>query len=370
MALLPLEGFTVGITADRRRTEQAELFERRGATVVHGPTIATDYLGAESELVAATRQVIDRRPDVVVATTGIGVRAWFEAAHASGLGHDLLDSLRSAHVVARGPKATAALRLVGLTVSADCGSERLDDCITDLCSRPLAGALVAVQQYGNEDKATTARLQAAGAEVVAVPVYRWRLPHDRRPARRLLAATCDGRVDALTFTSAPALRHLFAMADDDGLADVLRARLGREDPLAACIGPVCADQAVSLGVVSPLVPESSRLGLLVRAVTEALHRRRVELEWRGVNVILQGTALAVGERTVQLTHREGGVLTALVRAGGAVLPKTALLREVWGHSAGDTRAVEVAVGRLRRRLGPEAPQIVAVAGRGYRLDPC
>jgi uroporphyrinogen-III synthase len=41
MAYGPLTGFTVGVTADRRWNEQAALFERRGATVLHGPTIRT-----------------------------------------------------------------------------------------------------------------------------------------------------------------------------------------------------------------------------------------------------------------------------------------------------------------------------------------
>ena len=41
MALASLEGFTVGITADRRWEEQAALLERRGARVVHGPAIRT-----------------------------------------------------------------------------------------------------------------------------------------------------------------------------------------------------------------------------------------------------------------------------------------------------------------------------------------
>ena len=46
----PLEGYCIGITADRRWEEQAELLRRRGATVMHGPSIRTLPMGADDEL--------------------------------------------------------------------------------------------------------------------------------------------------------------------------------------------------------------------------------------------------------------------------------------------------------------------------------
>ena len=41
MKMGPLAGYTIGVTADRRAEEQAQLLERRGARVLHGPTIRT-----------------------------------------------------------------------------------------------------------------------------------------------------------------------------------------------------------------------------------------------------------------------------------------------------------------------------------------
>src|SRR5579884_1582157 len=69
MPLGQLQGFIVGVTADRRWEQQAELLERRGARVVHGPTIRTDYLAAEETVREATLRVLRRPPDVFVATT-------------------------------------------------------------------------------------------------------------------------------------------------------------------------------------------------------------------------------------------------------------------------------------------------------------
>ena len=56
----PLDGFVVGITADRRASEQAELLRRRGADVLLGPAIATAYLASDDILRAATVAPIER----------------------------------------------------------------------------------------------------------------------------------------------------------------------------------------------------------------------------------------------------------------------------------------------------------------------
>src|SRR5207249_9410232 len=116
MSTLALEGFVIGVTADRRWMEQAELLQRRGATVLHGPTIKTEYLASDDALRSATHAVIARRPDYLLATTGIGVRAWLEAVQAWGLAESLLDALAGTKVAARGPKAAAAVHTAGLDV--------------------------------------------------------------------------------------------------------------------------------------------------------------------------------------------------------------------------------------------------------------
>jgi uroporphyrinogen-III synthase len=365
MGLSALQGYTVGITADRRWHEQAELLERRGATVVHGPTMATEYLGSEQALAEATRAVIQRPPHYLVATTGIGVRAWFEATHAWGLADAVVDALDRTEIIARGPKAAAALNVVGLTATVEVPSARLDDAVAWLCRRPLAGTTVALQEYGEPAPAAVGVLEGAGATVVTIPVYRWHQPAADDAAARLVTACCDGAVDAVTFTSGPAVTNLFDIAERRGLADRLRRRCN-DGLVVACVGPVCADHARRAGVDGPVAPDTGRLGLLVRVLTDALGQRRRRLDWNGAPMLLQGTALAIGDHTVELTRRESLVLSELVAAGGVVVPKTVLARRVWGP-AGAAHSVEVTVARLRQRLGSHGPPIVAVRGRGYRL---
>lgn len=75
-----------------------------------------------------------------------------------------------------------------------------------------------------------------------------------------------------------------------------------------------------------------------------------------------------GER-VRLTEKEAAVLKYLYKADGPV-PRTTLLREVWGYRAGaTTHTVETHIYRLRRKLEPNPARIDVLVNEegGYRL---
>ncbi len=82
-------------------------------------------------------------------------------------------------------------------------------------------------------------------------------------------------------------------------------------------------------------------------------------------------AVTVGGRSVELTAKEFGLLTALMRADGRVLSRDQLLETVWGYANAaevESRTVDVHVRRLRAKLGGEARRIVTVKAVGYRFD--
>ncbi len=367
MALRPLDGFTVGITADRRWEEQAELFTRRGASVIHGPVLATAFLGEHDILLERTRTLIAEPPDAVVVNTGTGMRAWFEAAETWGILADLLVALGGSTLLARGPKAEAACTRLGLRVASRARSERLSEVLVGLQGSGLRGKRIAVQLHGEAQLPFCDALRTGGATVIELPVYCWHLPDDRAPALRLAAAVVNGGVDAVTFTSAPAVENLLAMADISGIGHEVRA--GLNGPVvAAYVGPVCAEAARALGLRTPVAPGQGRLGLVVRAVIERLGERRRCLRLRGLDVTVQGSALDVDGVVATLAPKERAILDALIDRQGAVVSRGQLLRCVWGQSGGDERALEVAVGRLRRRMGPVGIALQAVPRRGYMLE--
>lgn len=266
----PLAGQTIAVTAERRGEEQADLFRRRGAHVRHVPTMHTVDLTTDATLRRHTDAVIADPPDWTIATTGFGMRLWFEAADAWGCGDALIDALGRTRVVARGPKARSACRQRDLEVEWQAPDESMDEVVDWFRQRDdLADARMLVQLFDPDDHPSTEALRALAAEVAEIPVYRWRLPDDIASVDRLVDEIIAGEVDAVTFTSQPAVRFLFEIAERRGRRDALVQAL-ESDVLPVCIGPVCAEPLQAAGVFRTVWPEPFRLVPMVKLATAEL----------------------------------------------------------------------------------------------------
>ncbi|CBG72614.1 MULTISPECIES: uroporphyrinogen-III synthase [Streptomyces] len=359
----PLAGFTVGVTAARRADELGALLQRRGAAVLHAPALRIVPLADDSELLAATKDLLDQAPDIVVATTAIGFRGWIEAADGWGLGEALLDRLRGVELLARGPKVKGAIRAAGLTEEWSPSSESMAEVLDRLLEQGVEGRRLAIQLHGEPLPGFVESLRAAGAEVVGVPVYRWMPPEDITPMDRLLDAAIGRGLDALTFTSAPAAASLLSRAEDRGLLPELLNALGH-DVLPACVGPVTALPLQAHGV-DTVQPERFRLGPLVQLLCQELPGRARTLPIAGHRVEIRGHAVLVDGDLRPVPPAGMSLLRALCRRPGWVVPRSDLLKALPGAGR-DEHAVETAMARLRTSLG--TPKLIqTVVKRGYRL---
>ena len=360
---LPLAGFTIGVTAARRAAELGALLERRGAEVLHAPAIRIVPVADDAELHTATEQLISHPPDVVVVTTGIGFRGWVEAADGWGLGEALVVALRRATLLARGPKARGAVRAAGLTDAWSPPSESSAEVLEHLLAGDLEGVRVAVQLHGEPLPDFVDTLSCAGAHVVQLPVYRWVPPDDLGPLDRLLATVLDGGADAVSFTSAPAAASMLRRADELDVLESLLQRL-RRDVLAAWVGPVTAGPLVARDVPT-VQPERSRIGALVRTLSETLPARAPRWPVAGHMLEVRGHAAVVDGQLCAVPPTPMALLRLLATRPGRVVPRADLL-SVMPAAGDDEHAVETAVARLRAALG--APRLVqTVVKRGYRL---
>lgn len=364
----PLTGYRIAVTSARRADELATLLRRRGATVKTAAAITMINLPDDDELHRHTAALLASPPDVVVATTAIGLHGWVAAADGWGMSRELLAVLSAARIISRGPKTTGALRAAGLAETWSPASESSREVLDHLLATGVAGRRIAVQLHGAAEAGPAPgivdELAAAGADVVPIGVYRWRPVAIGGEFDALTTKIAQRRFDAVTFTSAPAVLAVLTRAAELGITDELLAAL-RHEVCAMCVGPVTAEPLTRLGIATSS-PQRMRLGALARHITDVLPALRTQtVHAAGHRIEIRATCVLVDDAVKALSAAEMALLRALARHPGAVVDRAGLLAALPGAGC-DPHAVESAVSRLRCALGNR--RIIATAvKRGYRL---
>ena len=359
----PLEGFRIGVTSHRRSQDLIEALERRGAEVLHAPALKIAPVQEDIRLIEDTRAIIDARPELCIATTAYGMRRWCEDADSFGIGEELLETLSVARMFVRGPKARGAVRAAGLADVGISSDETTATLVDMLLTEGVRGKTVAVQLHGYTDVRQLERLRMSGATVLTVTPYRWVKPDGADRLPRLIEAACNGNLDVLTFTSAPAVDAMWSTAHEMGLYTQLVESL-KTTVTTAVVGPITAQPLIDAGL-QPLVPERFRMGALIRLVVEHLalnHVRR--LETLSGSVELRGRLLRIDGAAVDLAPAPLLLLRALLGAGGAVLSRDSLSELL--ELRGSVHALDMTVSRLRSAL-PDGNLVETVVKRGYRI---
>ncbi|CFR66947.1 transcriptional regulator [Mycobacterium tuberculosis] len=238
----PLTGYRIAVTSARRAEELCALLRRQGAEVCSAPAIKMIALPDDDELQNNTEALIADPPDILVAHTGIGFRGWLAAAEGWGLANELLESLSSARIISRGPKATGALRAAGLREEWSPDSESSHEVLEYLLESGVSRTRIAVQLHGAADSwdpfpEFLGGLRFAGAQVVPIRVYRWKPAPLGGVFDHLVTGIARRQFDAVTFTSAPAAAAVLERSRELDIEDQLLAAL-RTDVHAMCVGPV------------------------------------------------------------------------------------------------------------------------------------
>jgi uroporphyrinogen-III synthase len=360
----PLTGCVIVITADRRKRELAAALERRGATIAHAPALSTVPHIDDAQLIADTRALIARPPDVVVATTGIGFRGWIEAADAAGIADDLIWVLRDARLVARGPKARGAIQAAGLEADWVAETETAAELQDYLLAEGVAGLRIAVQHHGNGSDGLDEAFIAAGAEVQSLLVYGWGAPADTAPHLEWLDRAAAGQADAVVFTSAPAAELWLAGARAQGVLGAIVQRTMDQRLCVTAVGPVTAAPLEAAGIVVSY-PTRWRLGALVRELVKHFSENSVGIPTPEGPLVMRATTAVLDGRVLPLTPTGLEILRVLAGAGGNVVPREELADLLPGGQASN-HAVDAAINRLRENA--ESRTLVrTVVKRGYAL---
>jgi len=362
---LPLSGFRIAVTSNRRSEELVEALERRGAEVTHAPLLKLAPLDDEAVLVEQTKKLIELRPETVIISTAYGLRRWFDSAEAAGLGHELCQCLNSAKLYVRGAKAHGAVRALGFHATA-VAKDGTTAGLLDQLANEITGQTVAVQLHADSDHGLQLALRELGAaRVLKVEPYRWLDTSSEQHLSNLVEGICAAHFDAITFTSAPSVHALLAAARSHNRTAALIRSLS-ERVVVATVGPVTAAPLEAAGVTGTLVPERHRMGAMILQLVGHLS----ELGTLSTSTVfgdcaLRGRTLSLNGERCELSPAQTEILRRLMEASGSVVTREELVSVL--PSTSSNHALDMTLSRLRRTL-PHPDLITTVIKRGYRIN--
>jgi uroporphyrinogen decarboxylase len=270
-------GLRVAAFESRRAAELAALVERMGGVPSVSPSMREVPLPHNPEAIDFANRLITGQIEVVIFMTGVGVRHLVAQVERHVDRKRFLEALSDVVTIARGPKPTAALKELGVgpthrTEEPNTWREVL--AVVDQ-RVPVANQTVGLLEYGQPNTSLVAGLEARGAHVIKVKVYRWDLPEDTRPLESNIRDLAQGLVDVALFTSSHQVTNVLMMAERIGLSDQLRSGLGQA--VIASIGPDTSETLRHYGFSVDIEPEHAGMGQLVVAASrsgELLTRKR------------------------------------------------------------------------------------------------
>ena len=269
-----LGGARVGLLEARLSSELAELVRREGGVPVCAPAVREAPVDVVPRLPSLADDLRLGRLKIVVFLTGAGATSLLDQARGAGVYESLVEALRSATIVCRGPKPAAVLRKHGITIDVNARSPYTTAELLEVLPESLVGGQgVALLHDGGGNPLLVESLTTRGASVQELRSYEWRLPVDIEPIERLISEVIDGRLDAVAFTNQVQVRHLFDVATLTGLTRALRHALTHTTSVAS-IGPTCSHALEQQGVPPHVVASPPKMRPLVSAIGEHLAARR------------------------------------------------------------------------------------------------
>lgn len=191
-------------------------------------------------------------------------------------------------------------------------------------------------------------------------------------------------------TGQDALRQMGACRPDFMLLDIMLPDLSGYDVLRrlhadGCTVPVilltAKDQlndkllGLKLGADDYITKPFSNEELILRiqAIAKRVQPVAVQavpglLQQEGIEVVPTEHLVRIDGQAVEITSKEFDTLVLMMKNRNRVFTREMLLEAVWGYAFdGSTRAVDILIQRLRKKLGPYAGRLRTIYGVGYKL---
>ena len=258
-----LQGLRIISFESRRAKEMAELIRRHGGEPIVAPSMREVPLAENNAPLELFQKIEARQIDLVVLLTGVGTRTMVDALAFHYSREQIAALLGKVTLLARGPKPVAQLKELGLQpafIAPEPNTWKEVLAVLD-SNVQLKGKCIAVQEYGITNQELLSGLEARGAEILRVPVYRWALPENIAPLQAAIREIVEAQADVVVFTSATQVENVFQVARQDGLDTKLSKALTQA--LLVSIGPVCSEALARFGLKPDFEPRHPKMGFMI-----------------------------------------------------------------------------------------------------------
>lgn len=195
----------------------------------------------------------------------------------------------------------------------------------------------------------------------------------------VITATCGNEALELTIKEKPDIIILDAMLPDiSGFELIHKIKLIDDIPIIMLTAKDDINDkllGLQLGAEDYITKpfNSTELLLRIKVISKRIKKfsKKTEkiLSLGRITIIADERKVLVDNEYVDLTFKEFEVLNCLCENKGIVFSREDLLNKVWGYDfEGTTRAVDILIQRLRKKLGPCQTYIKTLYKAGYKFD--
>lgn len=259
-------GLRVLSLESRRAREMEALIQRYHGNPFVAPSVKEIPLEANDHVFEWAEQLFAGEFDMAVFMTGVGLGYLRDVTLTRFPVNRLTDALRRLTIVSRGPKPQVLLDELGLKAQIRIAEPNTwQEIVPVIAGRPERR--ITIQEYGRSNPDFVRALEALGARVTPVAIYRWALPDDCTGLREAVQRIATRNCDVVVFTTSIQLTHLLQVADGmDLLRPVIEALA--EDLVIASVGPIMNAALAEHGLEPDVVPPHPKMGILIRHSAE------------------------------------------------------------------------------------------------------
>lgn len=122
--------------------------------------------------------------------------------------------------------------------------------------------------------------------------------------------------------------------------------------------------------------DSRELMLRIRAISRRINKAKLKnpnidniIEKDFIKIFKDQRKILIDNQDIELTYKEFDTIVLLVENGNRVFTREALLEKIWGYDyLGNSRAVDIHIQRLRKKLKNHENALKTIYGVGYKLE--